>query len=187
VQAGAASYVLADQPAQASQALTHIRQASRAALDELRDTIGLLRQPGELAMPAEPTVGISGLPDLVASFSRSGLRIDHTMNGVVRPIPAAADLTAYRVVQESLTNVRKHAGKAPARLRLTFQPTLLHIVVENDGDGTAPPPDHDRTGHGIVGMIERVSAVGGQLDAGPLPDGGFRVRAVLPLSDGGPA
>jgi signal transduction histidine kinase len=192
-QAGMAAHVFDQQPAMARQALTHIRQASRAALDDLRDTIGLLRQPGEPAAPTEPTMGVSGLSNLVASFRRSGMRIDHEVDGSVRPLPPATDVTAYRVVQESLTNVGKHAGDAAARVRFSFGPAALHILVEDEGNG-GPAPDADRSlpdrrhaGHGIVGMRERVAAVGGSLDAGPRPAGGFRVSVVLPLpKDGQP-
>jgi signal transduction histidine kinase len=190
-QAGMAAHVFDQQPATARQALTHIRQASRAALDDLRDTIGLLRQPGEPPAPTEPTVGVSGLSNLVASFRRSGMRIDHELDGSVRPLPPATDVTAYRVVQESLTNVGKHAGDAAARVRLSFGPAALHILVEDEGNGRPAPdaarslPDRRHAGHGIVGMRERVAAVGGSLDAGPRPAGGFRVSAVLPLPEDG--
>jgi signal transduction histidine kinase len=191
-QAGMATHVFDHQPATARQALTHIRQASRAALDDLRDTIGLLRQPGEPTAPTEPTVGLSGLSNLVASFRRSGTRIDHEVDGAVRPLPPATDVTAYRVVQESLTNVGKHAGDAAARVRLSFGPAALHILVEDEGNGRPAPgsarslPDRSDAGHGIVGMRERVAAVGGTLEAGPRPAGGFRVSAVLPLPTDGP-
>ena len=181
VQAGVAAHVLDDQPAQVRQSLTHIRQASRAALDELRDTIGLLRGPDEPAAPTEPTVGISALAQLVASFQRSGLRIHQEIRGVVRPLPPATDLTAYRVIQESLTNVCKHSGEPAARLRLTYTDDALQIVVENDGDARSS----GGTGHGIVGMRERVAALGGRLEAGPRR-GGFRVAATLPAAGGVP-
>lgn len=192
-QAGMAAHVFDAQPATARQALGHIRRASRAALDDLRDTVGLLRQPEEPAAPTEPTVGVSGLSNLVASFRGSGMRIDYEVDGPACPLPQATDVTAYRVVQESLTNVGKHADRATARVQLSFQPAALHILVENEGNGRAapranaqPPPGRNDAGHGIVGMRERVSAVGGSLDAGPRPAGGFRVSAVLPLPEDGP-
>jgi signal transduction histidine kinase len=187
-QAGMGSHVFDDQPATAKQALAHIMRASRVALDDLRNTVGLLRQPGEPAAPTEPAAGVAGLVDLVDSFRTSGMHIDHEVDGSARPLPPAADRTAYRVVQESLTNVRKHAGNAATRVRLSFQPAALHIVVEDEGNGRAARvahtlPVHGQldAGHGIVGMRERVSALGGRLDAGPRPAGGFRVSAVLPL------
>lgn len=190
VQAGVAAHVLADRPDQARQALAHIRQASRAGLAELRDTIGLLREPGDPAAPTEPTVGLSGLDELIASFARSGLRIERDIEVSARTLPPVADLTAYRVVQESLTNVRKHAGGAAARLRLSYDPSGLRILVEDDGPCRTHEIDATGAsgasgGHGIAGMRERVAAVGGSLEAGPRPGGGFRVSAVLPLPGAG--
>jgi signal transduction histidine kinase len=188
-QAGMAEHVFHDQPDTALQGLGHIRRASRAALSDLRDTVGLLRQPGEPAVPTEPTVGVCGIGDLVASFRRSGMRVEHAVDGPVRPLPPAADLTVYRVVQESLTNVHKHAEGAAARVRVSFGREAVHVAVEDEGNCRPPPraditspPDRNGAGHGIVGMKERVSAVGGRLDAGSRPGGGFRVSAVLPLA-----
>jgi signal transduction histidine kinase len=183
VQAGVAGHVLESRPAQARQSLAHVRKASRSALDELRDTIGLLRLPGQQEAPTEPTVGLAALDELVASFRRSGLTVDEQVDGVVRPLTPAADVTAYRVIQESLTNACKHAGTPFARLRLDFQPAVLGITVDNDCAGR-PALD---SGHGLVGMSERVAALGGDLRAGPGPGGGFRVAVTLPLPAGGAA
>jgi signal transduction histidine kinase len=183
VQAAVADHVLADQPGQTRQALGHIRRASKTALDELRDTIGLLREPGEPAAPTEPTLGLAGLDELVASFRRSGLRVEVAVDGEVRALEAVPDLTAYRVVQESLTNVCKHAGNTAAvRLELTYRRSALRILVDNDGRFSGV----DGTGHGIVGMRERLAAAGGTLEAGARP-GGFRVAATLPLPPEGVA
>ncbi|HKS44448.1 MAG TPA: histidine kinase [Amycolatopsis sp.] len=190
-QAGLATHVFDDRPATARHALTTIKQASRAALDDLRDTVGLLRQPGESATPTEPALGVGGVGDLVASLRGAGMRIDQQVEGSIRPLPPAIDLTAYRVVQEALTNVGKHAPGAPAHVRLCYQPTALRIVVEDDGNGRgthrgeAPLlPAGDGAGHGIQGMRERVEAIDGSLDATARPAGGFRVSAVLPLPAG---
>jgi signal transduction histidine kinase len=177
-QAGMASHLFHAQPATASQALANIKQASRAALDDLRNTVSLMRQPGEPITPTTPAVGVGGLAELVGSFRGSGMRIDHEIDGPVRRLAPTADQAAYRVVQEALTNVRKHAGGAATQVRLSFQPAALHIVVENDGHSR---PGQDGAGHGITGMRERVSAAGGRLDAGPRTGGGYRVSAVLPL------
>ncbi len=179
VQAGVADHVLDQRPDQARQALAHVRQASRTALAELRDTIGLLREPGEPDAPTEPTASLTALAELVASFRRSGLPVESTVDGQVCGLAPAADLTAYRVVQESLTNVCKHARGASVRLRLEYRPGALRIVVDDDG-GT--PSTVDGPGHGLTGMRERVAAVGGTLRAGPMPGGGFRVEAVLPVA-----
>ena len=181
-QAGMAEHVFGDQPATARQALGHIKQTSRAALDDLRGTVALLRQP--TATPTAPAAGIGDIAGLVAAFRRSGMRVAYEIDGPARPLPPAADLTAYRVVQESLTNAGKHADGTPVRVRLTFGPRELQLLVENDGTGRRTPNGQDgahESGHGIAGMAERVSAVGGRLDAGPRPGGGFGVNAVLPL------
>jgi signal transduction histidine kinase len=178
VQAAVADHVLDGQPAQTRQALGHIRRASKAALDELRDTIGLLREPGEPAAPTEPTLGLATLDELVASFRRSGLRVVLDVEGDVRALAPVPDLTAYRVVQESLTNVCKHADGAAVRLRLAYGSSAVRIVVHDDGPGAA----EGGTGHGLVGMRERVAAAGGTLSCGPGDGGGFRVVATLPLA-----
>jgi signal transduction histidine kinase len=192
VQAGVADQLLDDDPVQARQSLAHIRQASRAGLDDLRDTIGLLRQPGEPAAPVQPTADLNDLDELMASLGRSGLRVERTVEGPVRPVPPAASLVAYRVIQESLTNVRKHAGDSTARIRLSYRPAALRVDVENaaGGSGGGGPGSaangNGPAGHGLTGMRERVAAAGGSLTAGPRPGGGFRVSALLPLpADGG--
>jgi signal transduction histidine kinase len=182
VQAQVASHVLDTDPGQAREALGHIRGTSKAALRQLRDTIGLLRQPGEPTAPVEPTVGLSGMADLFDSFRRSGLVIDECVEGTTCAVPVAVDLTAYRVLQESLTNVCKHVGQTAVTVRLRYRPTELQVIVDNRpvavGGGVARPV---ADGHGIVGMRERVTALGGTLSAGPRPDGGYRVTAALPL------
>ena len=175
VHAGAAVSVLDDHPGQARRTLELIGRASRAALEELSGTVGVLRQPGDPVVPA----GLAALDDLIASFAGTGLDVRHAVEGSARPLTAAADVTAYRVVEEALTNVRKHAGHATVRIRLTYEPATLRIVVENDGGVPSPPGD----GYGIAGMRERVTAAGGTVEVGPY-DGGFRVGVLLPLPDG---
>jgi signal transduction histidine kinase len=198
----------------AREALAHIRAASRTALGELRDTVGLLRQPGEAYAPTEPVAGLAGLDELLAAFRRAGLRVTEGVAGPVRPVPVAADLTAYRVIQEALTNACKHAGGATVALRLRYRPDILDVVIENERPPESKPaerqpaepraaatgpvdarPDEARldgprldgprlggTGHGLVGMSERVAALGGSLRSGHRPDGGFRVTVALPLA-----
>jgi signal transduction histidine kinase len=177
VQAGVADQLLDDDPAHARQSLAHIRQASRAALNDLRDTIGLLRDPGDPAAPVQPTADLDDLDELMASLRRSGLRVEAAVEGRVRPVPPAASLVAYRVIQESLTNVRKHAGDSTARISLSYRSAALWVEIENAGGGNGA----SSPGHGITGMRERVAAAGGSLTAGPRPGGGFRVSALLPL------
>jgi signal transduction histidine kinase len=169
VQAGVAAHILPEHPAR--ETLLQIRQGSRTALNELRDTVGLLRDPAPLA----PTVGLAALDDLLASVRPSGLRVAVSAD-LAHPVPWACDVAAYRVVQESLTNICKHAGPTGVQLSLRSSPDGLTVVVSNDGPAAAI----SGAGHGIAGMRERVEALGGTLHAGPRPTGGFRVSAVLP-------
>jgi signal transduction histidine kinase len=169
VQAGVAAHVRPDET------LDRIRQSARDALDELRDAVGLLRNPDEPLAPVEPTLGLAGLDDLLATFERAGLRITCRREDD-RPLPPATDVVAYRVVQESLTNALKHAGQVDVRLVMRLRGPALSIVVENDG----PPVPATAEAHGLTGMRERVTALGGTLTAEPRPLGGFRVSCRLP-------
>ena len=172
----------------AREAIAHVKSASRKALGELRDTVSLLRQPGDPVAPtAIPAPGLDGLDELLASLRASGLDIDSRVDGGVVPLAPAADLTAYRVIQESLTNVYKHSSRQQARLTLNYDRHQLRITVDDLADGSTaadtPEPDsgYPSTGrHGIVGMRERVLALGGRFTAGPRPDGTFQVTADLP-------
>jgi signal transduction histidine kinase len=167
-----------DAPA-AREALGHVKSASRKALGELRDTIGLLRRPGDPVAPVDvPAPGLDGLEELLASLRASGLDIDFRVDGGAVCLTPAADLTAYRVIQESLTNVAKHSAGRKARLSLAYDRHRLAITVEDlVGGGNSVT---DSGGHGIRGMRERVQALGGSFVAGPRPDGTFQVTAALP-------
>ena len=180
VQAGAMGYLLDTDPDKARESLAHIQQASEAALEELRLTVGLLRQPGD-SEPTEPAGGLGRLDELIDSFAATGLRVSCDVTGQVRPLPEAVDLTAYRLIQESLTNTAKHAAGAAAAIRLAFRPEVLALAVEDNGPliASAAAGGSD-DGHGIIGMRERAAALGGWLSAGPRPTGGFRVLAELP-------
>jgi signal transduction histidine kinase len=177
VQAGAMSYLLDTDPVKARESLAHIQRASEDALEELRLTVGLLRQPGDRE-PTEPASGLARLGELIDSFETTGLQVACDVTGQVRELPEAVDLTAYRVIQESLTNTAKHAAGAAARIRLEFRPGALALAVEDDG----PPVESgaNEEGHGIIGMRERAAALGGWLSAGPGSPRGFRVVAELP-------
>jgi signal transduction histidine kinase len=187
VQAGVAAHVLTEPQPQARDALQHIRAATKTALAELSETVGLLRQPGEPSAPTEPLPGLSGLDELLGSFTRAGLDITHDVEGQERPIPVVTDLTAYRVIQESLTNVCKHAGPTAVALHIGYHGDALHITVENRAPQRPSRPHVSAAPHGIVGMRERVTTLGGSLAAGLRPDGGFRVSTVLPLPPAGGA
>lgn len=167
-----------DAPA-AREALGHVKSASRRALGELRDTIGLLRSPGDPIAPVDvPAPGLDGLEELLASLRASGLDIDYRVDGSAAGLTPAADLTAYRVIQESLTNVAKHSAGREARLSLAHDRHGLRITVEDlAGGGNSATASG---GHGIRGMRERVQALGGTFAAGPRPDGTFQVTAALP-------
>ena len=186
VQAGAMTYLLDKDPVGAKQSLAHIQNASEAALEELRLAVGLLRQPGDHE-PVEPAGRLDRLDELIASFVATGLRVTCDVSGIARPLPEVVDLTAYRLIQESLTNTAKHAAGASASIRLDFTPDTLALTVEDAGssaDGSAgrhaTADEAGQAGHGIVGMHERAAALGGRLSAGPRRGGGFRVVAELP-------
>jgi signal transduction histidine kinase len=185
VQAGAMGYLLDTDLDKARESLAHIQRASEAALEELRLTVGLLRQPGD-SEPTEPASGLGRLEELIGSFAATGLNVTCHVTGEARPLPEAVDLTAYRVIQESLTNTAKHAAGASASVRLAFRQGVLALAVEDDGPGVSGngQADNGHGGHGLIGMRERAAAVGGWVSVGPRGGGGFQVRAELPLPPG---
>ncbi|QKG25278.1 two component system sensor kinase [Actinomadura verrucosospora] len=182
VQAGVALHLMDGDPEQARTALAAIKDASKEALTEMRSVIGALRAQGETA-PRSPTAGLARLDDLLDRARSAGLTVDAETAGEPRPLPAGADLAAFRIVQESLTNVTRHAGPGPvtARVRIAYGEREVEVRVEDDGRG-APLLDDHRDGSGIRGMRERAAALGGTFDAGPRAGGGFAVRATLPLT-----
>jgi signal transduction histidine kinase len=173
VQAEAAQAVLASDPARAGQAMESVADTARGALVELRRLLGVLRSEHDFA----PQPGLESIDDLVETVRRAGMDV-RLSRSVVRPVGAVAGLTAYRVVQEALTNVLKHAGPCATDVALSVSDDALIVCVVDDGAG----PSAGNGGHGLVGMRERVSVLGGTLDAGAGPAGGFAVRARLPLS-----
>ncbi|MFI2234808.1 sensor histidine kinase [Streptomyces chrestomyceticus] len=184
VQAGVASHVMDSRPDQAKQALAHVREASRSALGELRATVGLLRQSDDPRAPTEPAPGLGVLDHLVDGFVRAGLPVTLDVPEPADALPAAIDLTAYRIVQEALTNVHKHAGTgARATVRIERDAGTLTVTVLDDGGTPGPPSDAREPGggHGLIGMRERVAALRGTAETGPRPAGGFQVRVRLPL------
>lgn len=187
VQADGAAYVLDAAPDQAKKALETISSTGRQALAEMRRLLGVLRT-GEHQEGGEyvPQPDVEQIEDLVQQCRGSGLPVDFKVEGTPRPLPSGVELTAYRIVQEALTNTRKHGGPdAGASVRLVYFDDGLGLLVEDDGKG-APHELYeeggaDGRGHGLIGMRERVGMVGGTLDAGPRPGGGFRISALLPL------
>ncbi|AWW42680.1 MULTISPECIES: sensor histidine kinase [Streptomyces] len=188
VQAGVASHVMDRRPDQAKEALAHVREASRSALNELRATVGLLRQSDDPEAPTEPAPGLDRLDDLVGTFRSAGLHVELARADHGTTVPAAVDLAAYRVIQEALTNVQKHAGeRARAEVSVVRVGPSIEITVLDDGSGDEDAPGAGG-GHGLLGMRERVSALRGTLTTGPRFGGGFRVHAILPVKTGtGPA
>ncbi|MET7318056.1 sensor histidine kinase [Streptomyces thermoviolaceus] len=187
VQADGAAYVLDTAPDQAKKALATISSTGRQALAEMRRLLGVLRT-GEHQEGGEyvPQPDVAQIKDLVEQCRGSGLSVDFRIEGTPRPLPSGVELTAYRIVQEALTNTRKHGGPdVGASVRLVYFDDGLGLLVEDDGKG-APQELYqegglDGQGHGLIGMRERVGMVGGTLDAGPRPGGGFRISALLPL------
>jgi signal transduction histidine kinase len=182
VQAGAAADVFDQRPERARAALATIQEAGRSALVELRAMLQTLRPDG--AEPRAPQPGLDQLETLAASLGAAGLAVAVNRAGVARAVPADVSLSAYRIVQESLTNTLRHARATRAEVDLRWTDAALHIEITDDGTATPgwrPLPPGTGAAAGLVGMRERVRLVGGSLDAGPLPTGGFRVSAHLPL------
>ncbi|MDH6142834.1 signal transduction histidine kinase [Kitasatospora sp. GP30] len=180
-QAGVAHHLMRRDPEHAYQALERIRDTSRAALDELRATVGLLRGRDDGEEPREPTPGLADLPALLDSFRHAGLTVGLERTGPESELPQLTELTeltAYRIIQEALTNTHKHAEAGAAVVRLETGASVLSVTVTDDGNGSGGGPG---TGHGMIGMHERARSAGGTLHAGSRPGGGFRVHAELPL------
>ncbi|NEA78093.1 sensor histidine kinase [Actinospica acidiphila] len=182
-QATVAAHFFDSRPEQTRVSLRELVETTGHALDELRATVGLLRQTGDTAAPDGPAPGLDRLPDLLESFRRAGLEVSVREEGAARALPPGVDLTAYRIVQEALINVTKHAAGRGARVGLDWGGGRLTVTISDDGGAAAGPPAlSDRPpGYGLIGMRERAAAVGGELTAGPRPEGGFLVTARLPL------
>jgi signal transduction histidine kinase len=179
VQSGVALHLNEQLPEQARSSLAAIKQASKEALAELRSVLAILRQEGEPA-PRSPTSTLARLDELVSRAAAAGLEVLTQVEGDARPLPFGVDVAAFRIVQEALTNVARHAGPATAIVRVSYGEGDLTVEVDDDGRGR-PAANGDGSGKGIVGMRERVATLGGDLEAGPRPGGGFRVRARLPM------
>jgi signal transduction histidine kinase len=181
VQAGAATHILERRPDQVASALAHIREASDNVLAEIQSVIGLLRRADE-STDTEPMPGLARLPDLLAGLAAAGFTVEHRQRGEPRELPAVADLAAYRIAQEALTNAHKH-GVGAARLTVDHRPDAIEIEVVNALPPGAAPSG---SGYGLLGMHERAGSAGGTLTAGAA-DGEFRVHAVLPAAEPTPA
>jgi signal transduction histidine kinase len=183
VQADGAGYALRRDPDRAGQALAAISRTGRQALAEMRRLLGVLRSDDQQADLA-PQPGLDQLRELLDEAREAGMSVSFTLEGPARPLPEGAELAAYRVVQESLTNTRKHGGlAAAAAVTLRYEPDGLLLQVTDDGLGAAAAADGP--GHGLPGMRERVEMYGGTVRAGPLPGGGYQVTARLPDAGAG--
>ncbi|MER6085160.1 sensor histidine kinase [Streptomyces sp. NPDC001833] len=179
-QAGTARHLVPTRPEQALALLDELTVTTSSALIELRATVGVLRQSGDPdGESLEPAPGLDRLPDLVSTCAGAGLDVTLTTEGEPRPLSPGVDLTAYRIIQEALTNVTKHGAGQGADVRLAYERTRLLISVTNDGTPAAPAAADG--GFGLMGMRERAHSVGGDLRAGPRPGGGFEVTTALPL------
>ncbi|MFJ6199987.1 sensor histidine kinase [Micromonospora sp. NPDC092111] len=182
MQAEIALHLLAKRPEQAGAALAAISRTSKEALDELRVTLTVVRR-GEAGAGRTPVPGLDQLPALRDRMAGAGLPVAVEVTGEVRTLPVAVDLTAYRAVQESLTNVLRHAGRAAATVRVDYRPDAVTVEVTDTGRGPAPHPPPGPGGHGLAGMRERVAVLGGSFRAGPGDGGGFRVSVTLPVEE----
>jgi signal transduction histidine kinase len=202
VQAEAGPVAVATEPARAAGAFEAIAATGRQALVEMRRLLGVLRGDGDQAPSLAPQPGLAEVPSLVEQVGRAGLRVELVVEGAQEPLPAGVDLSAYRIVQEALTNAVKHAGPGRARVLVRYGEEDLQLQVHNEaadpvaaGNGVEPPSaaagpfrpadslvgDRQVRRSGLVGMRERVHLFGGELHAGPGPDGGFTVDARLPI------
>lgn len=206
-QATVAAHLFDTRPEQTRKSLHELVETTSNALDELRSTVGLLRQSGDSPVLFEPAPGLSRLPALLKSFSRAGLKVEVSKEGRVRPLPPGVDLTAYRIIQEALTNVTKHAETDRARVRLIWFTERLSVSIVDDGGGARtgstamnestrsiestvpyrtvdlnePMPRRRSPGYGLIGMRERAAAAGGHITVGERPEGGFLVSVRLPI------
>ena len=185
VQSGVGNHVIDSQPAEARQALAAIEATSRAALTEMRRLLGVLRQEGEPRGSLAPAPGLADLGSLAAQVQDAGLQVWINVDGQRGSVPPGIDLSAYRVIQEALTNVIKHAASATATVTIRYRDDSVTVEIANQAPAVpvayAPGP-RTGSGHGIIGMRERVAVFGGQFAAGPAPDGGFVVRACFPVA-----
>ncbi|MGH3151328.1 MAG: sensor histidine kinase [Streptosporangiaceae bacterium] len=190
IQAGAGRRVIDSQPAEARNALDAIEATSRETLAGLRRMLTTLRQAGPagepVPSPLDPAPGLADLGRLTAATQEAGVRIEVRWRGQRRPLPAEVDRSAFRIIQEALANVVRHASASHCRVAIDQQDEELSIEVTDDGRGARNVESIAPAGYGITGMRERAGLLGGQLTAGPRPGGGFRVAATLPLPVGQP-
>ncbi|MFI1051716.1 sensor histidine kinase [Streptomyces griseoruber] len=182
VQAGAAAHFLRGRPDETQKILADLTGTTTSALRELKSAVGLLREASDPdSAPLEPAPGLARLPELITACESVGITVTVTTRGEPRPLSPGVDLTAFRILQEALTNVTKHAPAKAAHIQLAYSNARLVMTVANEG-ATAPVAGFSQgRGFGLMGMTERAHSVGGELHAGPRPEGGFEVTTALPL------
>jgi signal transduction histidine kinase len=183
IQADTARLTTPDMPGEGGRRLEAIGQTARDALTEMRRVLGVLRTDSDDGAELAPQPGLEHLSELLDTARAAGTRVRLILEGQVLPLPPGVELTAYRIVQEALTNARRHAPGAAVDVELRYTADGLHLRVRDNGPG---PADHDADGHGLLGMRERAAMVGGSLRAGPAPGGGFAVEADLPVGSPAP-
>ncbi|HEV2894439.1 MAG TPA: histidine kinase [Actinomycetota bacterium] len=183
IQAEAAPYRVPDPPEELASSFATIRASATEGLRELRRVLGVLRADGAAGDPA-PQPDLGRLDELVAGVAAAGLAVTTTVTGDPRPLPPGVELSAYRIVQEALSNVLRHANGSDVRVEIVYRPAALELRVRN-GPPPVPPAPSPGAGHGLPGMRERAAMLGGELAAGPGPDGGYAVAAVLPAGEDG--
>jgi signal transduction histidine kinase len=177
VQMGAAREIMSSEPHTARDTLRSAEATGRQALGELRRMLGILRA-GDERGALDPQPRLAHVDGLVEQARAAGLPVALTIDGTARPLPPGIDLAGYRIVQEALTNALKHAGPARARVTLRYSPADLEVEIIDDGQGNGKGPG---TGHGLAGIRERVAVYGGEFETGQRPEGGYALRARLPL------
>ena len=183
VQAGAARAVFKSSPEQALESLSSIETTARQSLSDMERMLGILRPPEGEAAPYGPQPGLGQVDRLAEQFTDAGLPVEVNVAGEPHKLPTSLDLSAYRIVQEALTNALKHAGPARARVAISYLTDKLDLDIVDDGQGLGDDGHDASGGRGLIGMRERVSLFGGELDVGPAAERGFRVHASLPLEE----
>jgi signal transduction histidine kinase len=185
LQTGAARQIMSKDDRRSRDLLESVETSGRSALEELRRLLGVLSEVDVDASPLSPQPGVNEIPSLIEQVRQAGLPVELSVEGEPRAVSGGATVAAYRIVQEALTNVLKHAGGAPSRVVLRWSDAAIELEILDDGSPASSAPFNGWEGRGLTGMRERAAMYGGTLEAHPSPDGGYAVRAHIPLEPGG--